>query len=296
MDSQATLQAAGSLKEPTLKDLLNLVRVTDLFRLGLELNVDSHDIQLVQQNHPTDHQKQLLDIYEVTPTDCHLVQRESPSLTRRHIHKERHSGPVNGQKTTTDTGNLTPQLGCCSLKVLLVCSVLVAGAIVVTVMFVRDEQFHPMSPVRDIPQKTPTSPDPVTKSSPMNTKPVHPTLTPGEYEDWLPKEPTVKFLSLITYTDSKGKKKSFRLISEVQNNCQDLGTELGIDPPILKGLQNSHGTPSDICRDILQTWIDRGVQVTWERLLQGLHDIQLGRIEKGLREALSHSPEINNAE
>ena len=66
--------AAGSLKEPTLKDLLNLVRVTDLFRLGLELNVDSHDIQLVQQNHPTDHQKQLLGVFTL-----YLQQTEEPS-------------------------------------------------------------------------------------------------------------------------------------------------------------------------------------------------------------------------
>ena len=109
-------------------------------------------------------------------------------------------------------------------------------------------------------------------------------------------EPKVKFLSLIKYTDPEGEERTFRFISEVQNNCQDLGTELGIDPPILKGLQNSHGTPSNICKEILQTWRERGVQVTWERLLQGLHDIQLGRIEKGLREALSQSSEINNAE
>jgi hypothetical protein len=330
MDPQATLKAAGVLKEPTLKNLMNLVRVTDPCRLGLELNVDSHDIRLVQQNHPNNHQKPLLDVFtlylqqteepswlqvvaalrtmgearlartimekfhiyevnEVTPTDCSGGESPAPSdsaggslLTRRPIHNQRHSGPANGQKTTTDT---TPQPWWCCLKVLLVCNVL-AGAIVVTVMFVSYEESHPIHPPRD----------PVTKSSSTNTKPVNPTFTPGEYEDWLTKEPTLKFLSLIMYTDSKGKKKSFRLISEVQNNCQKLGTELGIDPPILKGLQNSHGTPSDICKEILQTWRERGVQVILERLLQGLHDIQLGRIEKGLREALSQSSEINNAE
>ena len=66
--------AAGVLKEPTLKNLMNLVRVTDPCRLGLELNVDSHDIRLVQQNHPNNHQKPLLDVFTL-----YLQQTEEPS-------------------------------------------------------------------------------------------------------------------------------------------------------------------------------------------------------------------------
>ena len=101
-------------------------------------------------------------------------------------------------------------------------------------------------------------------------------------------EPTIKLLSLIKYTDSEGEEQTFRLITDVQNKCPDLGTELGIDPATLTGIRSSLGSPSYVCKEILETWIDRGVDVTWGRLLQALHDMQLGRIEKHLREALSH--------
>ena len=96
----------------------------------------------------------------------------------------------------------------------------------------------------------------------------------------------MKQLSFIKYTGTDGEKKSFRLIIEVQNSCHDLGTELDIDQPILKGLKNSHACPTDFCKEVFQTWIQRGEDVNWERLLQALKDIKLGGIAQHLQRAL----------
>ena len=114
------------------------------------------------------------------------------------------------------------------------------------------------------------------------------TLPTFALDKWLTLEPSVKELSLIKYTDTGGEEVSFRLISEVQNHCQDLGAELGINWATLKGLKSSHKSPPEFCKEVLQTWIERGEDVTWGRLLQALTDIQLGGIAKRLRAAIFH--------
>ena len=86
MDSQATLHgvlsnnkpsvvwlsvinsASRPLKEPTVKELLNLVRVSDPHRLGLELNLGESSLKIVEVDHPTDHGKQLLDVFDLYVT------------------------------------------------------------------------------------------------------------------------------------------------------------------------------------------------------------------------------------
>lgn len=106
--------------------------------------------------------------------------------------------------------------------------------------------------------------------------------------EWLAMEPTVKQLSHIKYTDSQGGEISFRLILEIQNKCEKLGIELEIDSPTLSGLKSVHSTdPPEFCTAVLSTWMERGGDVTWNRLLQALQDIQLGGIEKRLRKALN---------
>ena len=114
------------------------------------------------------------------------------------------------------------------------------------------------------------------------------TLPTFALDKWLTLEPSVKELSLIKYTHTGGEEVSFRLISEVQIHCQDLGAELGIDWTTLKGLKSSHKSPPEFCKEVLQTWIERGEDVTWGRLLQALTDIQLGGIAKRLRAAIFH--------
>ena len=107
-------------------------------------------------------------------------------------------------------------------------------------------------------------------------------------EKWLTVEPTVKLMSLIQYTDSKGQERTFRLINEVQNDCRNLGSQLGIDEATLKALKGGHDSPSEVCKEVLLTWINRGEDhVTWAGLLQALDAIQLGGIGKHLREAMA---------
>ena len=98
-------------------------------------------------------------------------------------------------------------------------------------------------------------------------------------------EPTLQLLYHMTYTDSRRQKETFNFISEAQNDCDDLGIQLDINPTIIEGFE---GKPSDICREILQRWINQGGEkVTWGRLLEALDRVQqLGRVAKRLREAL----------
>ena len=103
--------------------------------------------------------------------------------------------------------------------------------------------------------------------------------------NWWRMEPKLKLLCLIKYTDLQGVDRTFHFITECQNKCHDLGLELDIDAASLNGLKSSHGNPTDFCKAVLQTWIDRG-HATWEKLLQTLYDIGLGGIAKNLEEVL----------
>ena len=106
--------------------------------------------------------------------------------------------------------------------------------------------------------------------------------------DLLQKEPTIRQLSLIKYTDSEGEEQKFRLITQVQNQCQDLGIELGLEPATVTGLKRSHGSSlTEFCKAVLQKWIDGGRDVTWGKLLQTLTDIEAGGSANHLRRALN---------
>ena len=97
----------------------------------------------------------------------------------------------------------------------------------------------------------------------------------------------MNLLSLIKYTDSQGHEEKFYLISEVQNDCHNLGIQLDVSPATLNGLRSTYGNPPDFCREILRIWINQGEGVSWGRLLQALDDIKLGGIANRLSKALS---------
>ena len=52
----------AEIPEPTLKELMNLVKTDQPIMLGLQLGVKDSDLALVKKNHPTDHGKQLEDV------------------------------------------------------------------------------------------------------------------------------------------------------------------------------------------------------------------------------------------
>ena len=106
-------------------------------------------------------------------------------------------------------------------------------------------------------------------------------------KSWLKKEPCTKLLSLIRYTDEEGEPATFELITEIQNKCGPIGTQLGIDDPIIKGLREEHRNSADVCREILIKWRDRGVDVTWARLLGVLRDLKHKRVADILEMALT---------
>ena len=109
----------------------------------------------------------------------------------------------------------------------------------------------------------------------------------GVIQAWREKEPPWNLLALISYTDSHGQEKTFRLVNEIQNNCQNLGAHLNIDRSTLESFKHSLIYPVDICNEILDTWKERGGEhVTWAGLLQALDDAQLGGAAQKLTEAL----------
>ena len=57
-----------------MKDLIQLVKVANPYNLGLNLNFDMSSLNIVQADHPTDHSKQLSDVFKL-----YLTQTEKPS-------------------------------------------------------------------------------------------------------------------------------------------------------------------------------------------------------------------------
>jgi GTPase SAR1 family protein len=109
--------------------------------------------------------------------------------------------------------------------------------------------------------------------------------TPGL---WQMKEPTFKELRHIEYIDTQGENKHFRFIDSAQNDCEDLGIQLNIGPATITGFRSMYDKPSDICGEILLSWINKGEDATWAGLLRGLdHVPALGKVAKQLREALN---------
>ena len=64
----------AKLPEPTLLDLVNLVKTDQPIRLGLQLGLEGNDLALVKRNHPTDHAQQLEDVLLL-----YMKQPEKPS-------------------------------------------------------------------------------------------------------------------------------------------------------------------------------------------------------------------------
>ena len=105
---------------------------------------------------------------------------------------------------------------------------------------------------------------------------------------WLNKEPEMKLLRLIKYKDSDGNFEAFRLITTIQKNCIDLGTQLGIETATLRGIDDKL-SQEKMCEEILYLWImrgDRDYKVTWAGLLEALEDLQLKGVAKHLKTAL----------
>ena len=57
-----------------MKNLIQLVRVSHPYFLGLHLNLEKSSLDVVQVDHPMDHSRQLVDVF-----DLYLTQTEEPS-------------------------------------------------------------------------------------------------------------------------------------------------------------------------------------------------------------------------
>ena len=97
----------------------------------------------------------------------------------------------------------------------------------------------------------------------------------------------MKLLSLIKYIDRNGKAETFDLITEIQNDCERIGIELGVPVPKIQNLEKVYNNGIDICWEVLNEWINRDKEVTWSRLLEVLKDLKHGRVASSLEMALS---------
>ena len=96
----------------------------------------------------------------------------------------------------------------------------------------------------------------------------------------------MKLLSLIKCT-FQGEEQEYRLIEKIQNECPQLGTQLGIEKTVIDGFDKKHlGDVKRICEDILHTWMQQGDDVTWNILLNALQDIRHTVAAKRMREFL----------
>lgn len=111
---------------------------------------------------------------------------------------------------------------------------------------------------------------------------------PGE--NWREIEPPEDMLFHITYTDSKGKEQNFNLITNIQTDCEELGTMLGIEQSTLNGFHSKYrGDMKIFCKAVLDIWIKRRqgkYPATWGGLVKALRDVQLGGIATKLEKAL----------
>ncbi|CAI8019371.1 Stress-activated protein kinase JNK [Geodia barretti] len=72
--STSNLRCSRQLPPPTKRDLVQLVRVDNPYNLGLNLNLNESYLNIVQKDHPTDHDAQLSDVFTL-----YLQQTEEPS-------------------------------------------------------------------------------------------------------------------------------------------------------------------------------------------------------------------------
>lgn len=121
----------------------------------------------------------------------------------------------------------------------------------------------------------------------------------GENLEWTSQEPDMRLLALIKYTTDCVERK-FNLIRMIQNDCNYLGTVLGIDRRTINSFDKTRVSKSDECMHVLGEWIKRGkgeshYEVTWAGLLKALEDAELGGIGEQLEEALEFYTDVNNS-
>ena len=63
-----------AVPEPNMRDMTNLVKTNQPYKLGLKLNIEQRDLDLVKTDHPNDHGKQLMEVLSL-----YLKQTTEPS-------------------------------------------------------------------------------------------------------------------------------------------------------------------------------------------------------------------------
>ena len=119
---------------------------------------------------------------------------------------------------------------------------------------------------------------------------------PQEDESALPaprvaKQPTLKTLSLIKWTDEQGQKQTFSLIDRVHVKWRKFGTILGIPVHKKDGWDLKYHRDAEQCwKKTMDYWLKKKsleYPVTWEGLDTMLLDLGLEGVAKDLKEAVA---------
>ena len=110
-------------------------------------------------------------------------------------------------------------------------------------------------------------------------------------ESWRSFQPELRELALITFYKN-GVEKKFRLITNIQTTCWNLGLLLGIEHETLDSQQVQYRDKIEFCTRILGIWLNRGnnepYEVTWNGLIKALYDNQQGGAANDLENALRY--------
>lgn len=97
-------------------------------------------------------------------------------------------------------------------------------------------------------------------------------------------------LYIIKWTDEKGNKRKFRLVSRVSNKWREFGRILGITENDMDGWFKQHlAFDSECWIKTMKYWLEDGSEhypVTWDGLVEMLEDVNLAGVAKELKQVL----------
>ena len=102
---------------------------------------------------------------------------------------------------------------------------------------------------------------------------------------------SMKNLTLIKWKDLQGKQHKLRIVQSICPKWRTIGNLLDISDPVLESMLSQYrGDLEECCYAVMRQWLDNGspgYPVTWEGILELLHDIDCSQVSEKLRDALN---------
>ena len=101
-----------------------------------------------------------------------------------------------------------------------------------------------------------------------------------------------KALSLLKWKDSQGQEKEFRLVNQVSAKWREFGRLLNINLNQLNEIEEDQTKTTERWWKVIELWLNGReceYERTWEGLYSLLDDLQLPKIAKDLKEAVTEN-------